>query len=143
MMRREGWGGYALALWCNTCVQGTLPKVKQIHFIFIFGLRLHVHREVQLVSCMIVLLVLILLRRRLFLFFYTPFDVFLLSNVALGNHGRNIAPCGIICRGAMGATVFWVCRKWNNKESWGWFVLLLYLIFEANEEHPHDLERLL
>ena len=58
------------------------------------------------------------------------FDVLLVSNGVLGTHDRNIAPCGIICRGAMGATVFWVCRKWNNREWWGWFVLLFYLTFE-------------
>ena len=58
------------------------------------------------------------------------FDVLLFSNGLFGTHDRNIAPCGIICRDAMGAMVFWVCRKWNNKEWWGWFVLLLYLIVE-------------
>ena len=71
------------------------------------------------------------------------FDVLLSSNVALGTHDRNIAPCGIICRDAMAATLFWVCRKWSNREWWGWFVLLLYLIVEDIEEHPHDLELLL
>ena len=71
------------------------------------------------------------------------FDVLLLSNGVLGTHDRNIEPCGIICRGAMGAMVFWVCRKWNNKEWWGWCVLLLYLIFEDVEELFHDLELLL
>ena len=59
------------------------------------------------------------------------FDVLLLSNGLLGNHDHNIAPCDIICRGAMGATVFWVCRTWNNKEWWGWCVLLFYLILEV------------
>ena len=70
-------------------------------------------------------------------------DVLLVSNGALGNHGRNIAPCGIICRGAMGAMVFWVCRTWSNREWWGWFVLLVYLRFEDFEEPAHYLERLL
>jgi len=70
-------------------------------------------------------------------------DVLLLSNVAVGTHGRNIAPCGTICTVSMDATVFWVCRKWNNKESWGWFVLLVYLSFEAIEEPAPDLELLL
>ena len=57
-------------------------------------------------------------------------DVLLFSNVALDTHDRNIAPFDIIYRGARGATVFWVCRKWNSKEWWGWFVLLVCLIFE-------------
>ena len=71
------------------------------------------------------------------------FDVLLVSNGAVGTHDRNIAPCGIICRGAMGASVFWVCRKWSSKESWGWFFLLVYLIFEDIEELSSDLELLL
>jgi len=62
------------------------------------------------------------------------FDVLPVSNVALGTHGRNIAPCGIICR---------VCHKWSSKEWWGWFVLLLYLIVEDIEELSHYLELLL
>ena len=70
-------------------------------------------------------------------------DVLLVSNGALGTHGRNIAPCGTICRVSMGATVFWVCRKWSNREWWGWFVLLVYLIFGAIEELSHYLELLL
>ena len=70
-------------------------------------------------------------------------DVLLLSNVAVGTHGRNIAPCGTICRVSMGATVFWVCRKWSNREWWGWFVLLLHLILEDIEELSRDLELLL
>ena len=63
------------------------------------------------------------LRRRLPSIFCILSDVLLLSNVAVGTHDHNIAPCGTICRGAMvqmGATVFWVCRKRNSKESWGW-----------------------
>ena len=71
------------------------------------------------------------------------FDVLLVSNGAVGTHDRNIAPCDIICRVSTGATVFSVCRKWNNKEWWGWFVLLVYLTFEDIAEHPPDLERLL
>ena len=71
------------------------------------------------------------------------FDVLLFSNGLLGSHDRNIAPCGIICRGARGATVFSVCRKWNSREWWGWFVLRFYLILVDNEEHPHDLDMLL
>ena len=70
-------------------------------------------------------------------------DVLLVSNVALGTHDRNIAPCGTICKVSMDATVFWVCRKWNNKEGWGWFVLLVYLRFEDIEEPAPDLELLL
>ena len=100
------------------------------------------HREVQLASCIILLLALFLLRR-LFLFFYTPFDVFLLSNVALGNHDRNIGPCGTICRVSMDVWMFWVYRMWNNREWWGWCVLLVCLIVEVFEELPHDLEELL
>ena len=42
-------------------------------------------------------------------------DALFLSNGLFGTHGRNIAPCGTIYRVSMGATVFWVCRKWNNK----------------------------
>ena len=34
------------------------------------------------------------------------FDVLLFSNGLLGTHDRNIAPCGTICRDAMGAMVF-------------------------------------
>ena len=83
------------------------------------------------------------LRRLLPSISYILFDVLLVSNVLLGNHGRNIAPCGIICRGAMGATVFWVCRKWSSRESWEWFVLLVYLTFEDTEELPRYLELLL
>ena len=70
-------------------------------------------------------------------------DVLLVSNGLLGTHGHNIAPCGIIYRDAMAAREFSVCRKWNNKEWWGWFVLLVYLIFEDIEEHPRDLALLL
>jgi hypothetical protein len=70
-------------------------------------------------------------------------DVLLVSNGLLGTHDRNIAPCDTICRGAMGATVFWVCRKWNSKEWWGWFVLLFDPRFEDFEEPSHDLELLL
>ena len=70
-------------------------------------------------------------------------DVLLVSNGALGTHGRNIAPFDIICRGAIVATVFWVCHKWSSKELWGWFVLLVYLTFEDFEEPAHDLELLL
>ena len=88
-------------------------------------------------------LLILFLRRLLPSISCTLFDVLLVSNVALGNHDRNIAPCGIICRGAMGATVFWVCRKWSSKEWWGWFVLLVYLIFEDFEELSRDLEQLL
>jgi len=43
----------------------------------------------------------------------------------------------------MGAMAFWVCRKWSNKELWGWFVLLLHLILEDIEELSHDLALLL
>ena len=71
------------------------------------------------------------------------FDVLLFSNGLLGNHDRNIALCGIIYRGAMGAMVFWVCRKWSSKESWGWFVLRVYPSVEDFEEPAHDLELLL
>jgi hypothetical protein len=71
------------------------------------------------------------------------FDVLLSSNGALGNHDRNIAPCGTICRVSMDATVFWVCRKWSSKGWWGWFVLLVYLTFEDVEEPAPDLELLL
>ena len=88
-------------------------------------------------------LFLLLLRLLLLSISCILFDVLLFSNGLLGTHDRNIAPCGIICRGAMGATVFWVCRKWNNKEWWGWFVLLVYLIVEDIEEPAHDLELLL
>jgi len=77
------------------------------------------------------------------LLFYMLFDVLLVSNVLLGTHDRNIAPCGIICRVSMGVWVFWVCHKWNNREWWGWFVLLVYLIVEVIEEPSHDLELLL
>ena len=83
------------------------------------------------------------LRRLLLSISCTLFDVLLVSNVVLGNHDRNIAPCGTICRVSMDATVFWVCRKWNNKEWWGWFVLLVYLRFEDFEEPAPDLELLL
>ena len=83
------------------------------------------------------------LRRRLPSISCMLFDVLLFSNVALDTHGRNIAPCGTICRGATGARVFWVCRKWNSKEWWGWFVLLVYLSFEAIEEPAPDLALLL
>ena len=100
------------------------------------------HREVQLASCIILLLALFLLRR-LFLFFYKLFDVSLLSNVSLGNHDRNIGPCGTICRVSMDVWVFWVYRMWNNREWWGWFVLLFYLIVEDIEELSHYLELLL
>ena len=62
--------------------------------------------------------------------FYTLSDVLLLSNGLLGTHDRNIAPCGTICRDATGAMAFWVCRKWSNRELWGWFVLLVYLMLE-------------
>ena len=90
------------------------------------------------------LLVLFLRRRRqLPSISCMPFDALLFSNGLLGTHDRNIAPCGIICRGAMGAMVFWVCRTWSNKELWGWFALLVYLIFEAIEELSHDLALLL
>ena len=71
------------------------------------------------------------------------FDVHLLSNGVFGNHDRSIAPCGIICRDAMGVTVFWVCHKWSSKELWGWFVLVVYLILEDIEELSHHLEQLL
>ena len=71
------------------------------------------------------------------------FDVRLLSSVSLGNHDRNIGPCGIICRVSMGVWVFWVCRKWSSREWWELFVLLLYLILEDVEEPAHDLELLL
>ena len=47
------------------------------------------------------------------------FDVLPVSNVELGTHGRNIAPCGTICTVSMGAMVFWVCHKWSNREWWG------------------------
>ena len=89
--------------------------------------------------------VLVLFLRRLLLLsiFCILSDVLLLSNVAVGTHDRNIAPCGTICRVSTGATVFWVCRKWSNKEWWGWFVLLVYLRFEDFEELSHDLELLL
>ena len=71
------------------------------------------------------------------------FDVLLFSNGALGTHGRNIAPFDIICRGVRGAMVFWVCHKWNNKEWWGWFALVLDLIVEAFEAPAPDLAQLL
>ena len=71
------------------------------------------------------------------------FDVLLSANGLLGTHGRNIAPCGTICRVSMGATVFWVCRTWNNRQWWGWFVRLLYLILEDFEELSRYLEVLL
>ena len=89
------------------------------------------------------LLVLILRRRLLPSISCILSDVLLVSNGLLGNHDRNIAPCDIICRGATGASVFGVSRKWNNKEWWGWFVLLVYLIFEDFEEPAHDLALLL
>ena len=73
----------------------------------------------------------------------TLFDVLLVSNAALDTHDRNIASFYIIYRDARGVTVFWVCRKWNNKEWWGWFVLLVYLSVEAFEEHSPYLELLL
>ena len=82
-------------------------------------------------------------RRRLPSIFYRLFDVLLFSNVALGTHGRNIGPCGTVCRVLLGALAFWVCRKWNNKEWWGWFVLLVYPRFEDFEEPAPDLELLL
>ena len=88
-------------------------------------------------------LLVLFLRRLLPSISCTLFDVLLFSNGLLGTHDRNIAPCGIICRGAMGVTVFWVCHKWNNREWWEWFVLLVYLVFEDIEEHPPDLELLL
>ena len=71
------------------------------------------------------------------------FDVLLVSNGLLDIHDRNTAPCGTICRVSMGAMVFWVCRKWSSKESWGWFVLLVYLRFEDFEELSPDLALLL
>ena len=70
-------------------------------------------------------------------------DALPFSNGLLGTHDRNIAPCGTVCRVSMGARVFWVCRTWNNKEWWGWFVLLVYLIVEDFEEHSRDLALLL
>ena len=70
-------------------------------------------------------------------------DVLLVSNGALDTHGRNIAPFDITCRDAMGATVFWVCRKWSNKEWWVWFVLPVYLSVEDIEELSPDLALLL
>ena len=88
-------------------------------------------------------LALVLRRLQLPSISYILFDVLLSSNGLLGNHDHNIAPCDIICRGAMGATVFWVCRMWNSREWWGWFVLLVYLIFEDIEEPSHHLELLL
>ena len=83
------------------------------------------------------------LRRLLPSMFCTLVDVLLVSNGLLGTHGRNIAPCGTICKVSMGATVFWVCRKWSSKEWRGWFVLRVYLIFEDVEEPAPDLELLL
>ena len=91
----------------------------------------------------LLVLVLFLLRRQLLSISCILSDVLLFSNGLLGTHGRNIAPCGIICRGAMGATVFWVCRKWSNKEWWGWFVLRVYLSLEDFEEPSLHLELLL
>ena len=70
-------------------------------------------------------------------------DVLLFSNGALGTHDRNIAPFDIIYTDAMGVTVFWVCRKWNNTEWWGWFVLRVDLRFEDFEEPAPDLALLL
>ena len=95
------------------------------------------------IACLFIALLLppllaLFLRRRLPSISCILFDVHLLSNALLGTHGRNIAPCDTICRGAMGVTVFWVCRKWNNREWWGWFVLLVDLIVEDIEElSPH------
>ena len=71
------------------------------------------------------------------------FDVLLVSNGAVGTHDRNIAPCDIICRVSTGAMVFSVCRKWNNKEWWGWFVLRIHLILEDFGELSLYLELLL
>jgi hypothetical protein len=82
---------------------------------------------------LLILLFLVLFLRRLQLpsISCILFDVLLVSNGVLGNHDRNIAPFDIIYRGARYVTVFWVYHKWNNKEWWGWFVLLFDLSVEA------------
>ena len=85
----------------------------------------------------------LLLRRLLPSMFCILSDVLLSSNGLFGTHDRNIAPCGTIYRVLTGATVFLVCRKWNNREWWGWFVLLVYLIFEDFEEPAYYLAPLL
>ena len=48
----------------------------------------------------------LLLRLLLFSISYIRCGVLIFSNGLLDTHDRNIAPCGIICRDAMGAMVF-------------------------------------
>ena len=72
-----------------------------------------------LLSCLVRVFFVVLLLLRLPSVFCMLFDVLLFSNGALGTHGRNIAPSGIICRGTTGVSAFWVCRKWSNREWWG------------------------
>ena len=124
----------------STCSPQQLTTTVRPHVFFLYHQCIFFSIAAALISP---LLGLSLCPLQLLSMFYTLSDVFLLSNGVLDNHDRNIAPCGIICRGAMGATVFWVCHKWNNKEWWGWFVLLVHLIVEAFEEPSRDLALLL
>ena len=121
-------------------------KKSDVLFYIIFYQARCAYHAILLVYLLLLIpsLLVLFLRRLLPSISCTLSDVRLVSNGLLGNHDRNIAPFGIICRGAMmGVTVFWVCHKWNSNEWWGWFVLLVYLIFEDIEEHSHDLELLL